>query len=950
MTSLPQLYDQPSNGTAYEEVITRIRSYDFSLIGVYTFDELCQIHHYVGMEVDNHVGEYIYTDGVRTYWTTAGHKMYIYPTIPLNIGKNINLFDIIVKNNDIHVDAPYCDTVIYSCCKFLKRLFGGEESCWLIDDINYMLEYMGKQPIDTNPGSSYIIIDDRISEQPFEWMSEQCSPGTTERINDEEIDENIINMVTTPGSLKERQTRAIGYLYIRTYDSWFGYVFSPFNNEVISADRDCDRILYCKVNDTIVISATSAESESEYKPTEYIHLYYGTETELHPIGYFPPITPSQEDRMVAFKNVLSTLKTDLDSNSSPTTLEDDIQDMFERIHLNDITSMVTEMITVTPEPHVDWYLRDSLELIFSELDFLYGCIQLFITPSEEYLSQNDLDKLNRLVPLYKFQTYLDEWPELGNRLVHADDSYEWYPGATGRAQQSLRLALWSEISTIMPNISQRNMLDTFEKGYTQYYNRGIIYMEDASIYSILYDDHTIPTGDEQDAPGYYVKDYSQSNRNYTIEKYNDGQWSDTRFIYIENIEYIKMMYVFWSYLGNQLLCSFQLFPWYTGIGFYFLKRDSQIIMETARFCISDTMDVESDQNRFMNQIMHETIKSEARTLDIHLIYGLYNLLEKATPSEWNTYSRYIPLLRRSDFDIEITSREYIFSTNVFLSYCEPDTEYCMEYRELEAHSFTELSETQIKKDNTVYKKVILMKLGNSYLPWLQFDWGSIVPEEYTSHVIETPDASTVDKATYVQFMTSTITVQMTVLRQLIAIVDECIKSAVTETAAYDQYTLYRLESYGITEIAQFASVVTKMTENEQIINTFIQDNLDRIKELLPQKSNESEAEWLSRITGGRSDSLDYTSGISNALGGIYIDNQIYERIGPAVTNSEFRRERWINLRNSLQYMLTLLFNVIITDIREYSTDIKWIYMKPDSIIMSTEQIEIQNATEYQIIN
>lgn len=949
MTSLPQLHDQPSNGTAYEEVITRIRSYDFSLIGVYTFDELCQIHHYVGMEVDNHVGEYIYTDGVRTYWKTTGHKMYIYPTIPLNVGKNINLFDIIVKNDDIHVNAPYCDTVIYSCCKFLKRLFGGEESCWLIDDINYMLEYMGKQPIDMNPGSAYVIIDDRISEQPFEWMSEQCSPGTTERLYEEELDENIISMVTTPGTLKERQTRAIGYLYIRTYDSWFGYVFSPFNNEVISTDRDCDRILYCKVNDTTVISTTSAESESGYDFTEYKHLYYGTETEPHPIGHFSPVNPSQEDRMVAFKNVLSTLKTDLDSNSSPTTLGDDIQNMFNSIHEITIRSMVTEMITITPEPHVDWYLRDSLKVILGELDFFYECIQLFMTPSEQYLSQSELDELNRLIPLYSFQTYLEEWPELRNRLVHIEnDLYEWYPGATGRAQQSLRLALWSEISASMPNISQRNMLDTFEKGYTQYYNRGIIYTENASIYSVLSDEHAIPTGDEQDAPGYYVRE--RNNERFTLGKYDDMQWSDTRYIYTVNIENIKMMYVLWSYLGNQLLCSLQLFPWYTGIGFYFLQRDSQIIMETARFCISDTMDFESDQNRFMNQIMHETIKSEARTLDIHLIYGLYNLLEKATPSEWNTYSRYIPLLRRSDFDIEITSRENMFSTNVFLSYCEPDTEYCMEYRELAAQSFTELSETQIKKNNTVYKKVILMKLGNSYLPWLQFNWGSIVPEEYTGHVIETPDASTMDKATYVQFMTSTIIVQMTVLRQLITIADECIKIAVTETAAYDQYTLYRLESYGITEISQFASVVTKMTENEQVINTFIQNNLDRIKELLPQESDESEAEWLSRITGGRSGIPDYTSGIGNALEGIYTDNQIYERINSAITNSKFRRERWINLRNGLQYMLTLLFNVLITDIREYSTDIKWIYMTPDSIFMSTEQIEIQNATEYQIIN
>ena len=243
-----------------------------------------------------------------------------------------------------------------------------------------------------------------------------------------------------------------------------------------------------------------------------------------------------------------------------------------------------------------------------------------------------------------------------------------------------------------------------------------------------------------------------------------------------------------------------------------------------------------------------------------------------------------------------------------------------------------------------------MKLGNSYLPWLQFNWGSIVPEEYTSHVIETPDASTMDKATYVQFMTSTITVQMTVLRRLIAIVDECIEPAADEMAVPEPYILYRLESYGITEIAKFASVVTKMTDNEQVINTFIQDNLDRIKELLPQETDESEAEWLSRITGGRFGVPDYTSEINVELRGIYKNDQIYEGINPAITSSKSRRERWINLRNGLQYMLTLLFNVLITDIREYSTDIKWIYMKSDSIFMSAEQIEVSDATEYQIIN
>ena len=216
---------------------------------------------------------------------------------------------------------------------------------------------------------------------------------------------------------------------------------------------------------------------------------------------------------------------------------------------------------------------------------------------------------------------------------------------------------------------------------------------------------------------------------------------------------------------------------------------------------------------------------------------------------------------------------------------------------------------------------------------------------YINHVIETPDASTMDKATYVQFMTSTITVQMTVLRQLITIADECIKIAV-----FDQDTLFRLESYGITEIARFASVVSKMIQNEQIINTFIQDNLDKIKELLPQETDDSEIEWLSRITGGRADIPDYTAGIDNALKGIYDNNRIYEGINPDITNSETRKLRWFNLKNAFRYMLTLLFNVLITDIREYSTDIKWFYMKPDSVFMSTDQIEIQDATEYQIIN
>ena len=595
---------------------------------------------------------------------------------------------------------------------------------------------------------------------------------------------------------------------------------------------------------------------------------------------------------------------------------------------------------------MDWYLRDSLEIILSELDFLYECINLFIAPSEQYLSQVDLDNLDEIISLDDFKTYKKEWPDLRNRLVHEEgDSYEWYPGITGRIQRDLRVALWAEISVTMPDISQQRKLDTFEKGYTQYYNKGIIYTENATIYSIFSDEYTIPTEGNQGTNGYYVTNYSQSNGEFTIEKYDNMQWNDTRYIHTTNIENIKMMYVFWSYLGNQLLCSLQLFSWSTGINFYFLWRDSQIIMETARFCISDTMEFSSDQESFLNQIMTGTIKSSARILDIHRIYGLYNLLERATQLEWDTYGNYIPLLRRSDFDIEITSQEHMSSINVFLSYCEPDTEYCTEYKVLPAQSFTELSETQIKKDNTVYKKVILMKLGNSYLPWLQFDWGNIVPEEYTSHNIETPDISTMDRTTYVQFMISTITVQMNVLRQLITIAEECIKIAVS-----DQNILFRLESYGITEIAQFASVVSKMTQNEQIINTFIQDNLDRIKELLPQESDESELEWLNRITGGRNNIPDYTTGINEALGGIYDNNQIYDGIDPAITNSESRKVQWVNLKNALRYMLTLLFNILITDIRKYSTDIKWIYMKPDSILMSEDQIEIQDATDYQIIN
>lgn len=901
MTDLPQLHDQPSDIITSIKTISTIRDYVFDSEDIYTFNWSCEIYHYSGLdEYNNLTGKLILPDGMRTYWKCNDHMMYIYKTIPLNVGKNIDLFTIIVKNNAI--DVKYCETLIYACCKFLKRLFGGEASCWLLNDLNYMLEYMGKSPINNG---GYFIIDDKMSEQPFDWMSKQCSSGTTERINEEEINENIISMVTAPESLKERQTRAVGYLYIRTYDSWFGYVFSPFNNDVISTNRDCDRILYCKVNDTTVISATSAESESEYNSAEYRYLYYGTEIELHPIKHFSSITPSQEERMVAFKNAFSPLKSDLNSNSSPATLGDDIQNMFNSILVITITSMVTEMITITSEPHVDWYLRDSLKVILSELDFLYECIQLFMTPSEQYLSQDDLDKLNRLIPLYSFQIYLEEWPGLRNRLVHIeDDSYEWYPGATGRAQQNLRLALWSEISIIMPNINQQINLDTFEKGYTQYYNKKIIYTTSNSIISILSNKYTDPS-----ANGYYVTNYSQSDGKFTIERYDNTQWSDKRYIYTTNIENIKMMYVFWSYLGNQLLCSLQLFQWTTGSNFYFLLRDSQIIMQTARFCISDDMRFSSDQEDFLNQIMTGPIKSNARTLNIRTIYGLYNLLERATQLEWGAYSKYIPLLRRTDFDIEIPNQEHASSANVFFSYCEPDTDYCTEYRELAAHSFTELSETQIKKNNTIYNKVILMKLGNSYLPWLQFNWSSIVPEDYTSHVIETPYASTMDRATYVQFMTSTITVQMTVLRQLIAIADECIKIATSD--------LYRLESYGITEIGQFADIVIKMIQNEQVINTFVQDNIDKIKELLPQERDESEAEWLSRITGGRSDVPDYTSRIIDALEGIYADNQIYEGIDTAITNSESRRERWINIGNAFRYMRTILFNVFVTDIRIY---------------------------------
>lgn len=213
-------------------------------------------------------------------------------------------------------------------------------------------------------------------------------------------------------------------------------------------------------------------------------------------------------------------------------------------------------------------------------------------------------------------------------------------------------------------------------------------------------------------------------------------------------------------------------------------------------------------------------------------------------------------------------------------------------------------------DGNIYNLVYMIRVGNKMIPYIPIWYDGFDVETYLAHTLELP--STLTAENYKAFMTEETNRTLNATKAIQFVCNFATGSGVYpgDTPVMTnintrEYTLYRLESYCGEEIKRFVEFVNHMNDIETRIAEYLQDNLDTIKQLFPQREGESESNWIPRITGHRLDSSGnwvITTPITTATSSLYSDDTIYEG-NTAEDKTTARYNYWssVRVRNNNYY-------------------------------------------------
>lgn len=188
-----------------------------------------------------------------------------------------------------------------------------------------------------------------------------------------------------------------------------------------------------------------------------------------------------------------------------------------------------------------------------------------------------------------------------------------------------------------------------------------------------------------------------------------------------------------------------------------------------------------------------------------------------------------------------------------------------------------------KFNGTTYKLVYMVRVGNKLIPYIPIWYDGFDVETYLAHNLELP--STLTAESYKAFMTEETNRTLNASKAIQFVCDFATDSGiypgnepVTTMINDRERNLYRLESWCGEEIKRFVELANHMNAIEAQIADYLRTNLDTIKQLFPQREDESQSAWISRITGHRLNSSGnwvILTPITTATSSLYNDGTIY---------------------------------------------------------------------------
>ena len=835
---------------------------------------------------------------------------------------------------------------------------------WLVYELGQLWSYMGEQGFSIITDLRDYMLDQMITvKNQILQLDSTITESFTVNSIDPEIREHIVNChVTTRstvGSGELRQIFAKAYQYVRTFDKWFGYKYAPFEKTIKDNTDDTtysvSEICYCNKINGIVTDVTTVDySESDI--FNYIYEYYWSELyqRLKPIRHLTPNPTSIDDRNEQFTESLNLFVTYLNGDN---TIKEDVINYFNSIvmhlGLSHVQAMVSDLIKKEGiVPVINDYLRDSLDLALSELQYLRDKIEtLLFTRVGDGAPLRDFLGHEYEISTDYFYYFISQWNDKKRQVVSGTEYYPNINIETDGIEESetQRWECWNNIYNIIPNyLENRDVWDTMRYGESKYMNKGITDLNDfeSENGSITPEQVIIIKNDTTK----YVVNRGPVLAILLRETGEEiGRVRRNVPAFGTRIIIMQLLYELDEYLHEKTLVPISLlYDTPSMLMLDFLYKDIELLSTYfTTIGIEFTYTTQEALRTLIKGGENGPNLNGKERMTLQEFYKLYELIAVAGTSR--AVLDNILFFRKDGIDQNIV----INNPDVFLTYVSEKLPYYSEYDVL-PNTFTNATDTTIISNNEEYQKEIIMKIDDThYIPVLEFEWH---PEKYLQINYDNFIPEVITKETYIKYLNTVTTLQSAVLTQISEVCNICI------TELFDNF--YKLECYNSEQVRTVSLVVNNFISGEMSITAFLNDNINEIKELFTRNEGETEDQFIRRITLNRmkigplgpqyNQEFNYDHIIEDNVQ-LYL-HKAYPNIEYSIENSDERRDIWLSLKQHVDEYKQLLrehvpdeYLNVIYDIRKYTDRMKYIFKKDENMFMSTLDLSITENSPINVI-